>query len=127
MISDRRLQLASHVFKGITASLQIKHKMSTAFHPQTDEQTERYNAELEAYLRIFCAYEPNSWNKMLPTAQFAHNSHTHKALKQSSFQLMYGTTPVALPRVSSKTDTPTADNRIKSLFRAREEALAAHD
>ena len=67
--------------------------MSTAFHPQTDGQTERYNAKLEAYLRIFCAYEPNSWNKMLPTAQFAHNSRTHEALKQSLFQLMYGTTP----------------------------------
>ena len=53
-------QFASHVFKGITTSLQIKHKMSTAFHPQTDGQTERYNTELEAYLRIFCAYEPNS-------------------------------------------------------------------
>ena len=47
--------------------------MSTAFHPQTDGQTERYNAEQEAYLRIFCAYEPNSRNKMLPTAQLAHN------------------------------------------------------
>ena len=93
MISDRGPQFASHVFKGITASLQIKHKMSTALHPQTDEQTERYNAELEAYLRIFCAYEPNSWNEMLPTAQFAHNSRTHEALKQSPFQLMYGTTP----------------------------------
>ena len=127
MISDRGPQFASHLFKGITASLQIKHKMSTAFHPQTDGQTERYNAELEAYLRIFCAYELNSWNKMLPTAQFAHNSRTHEALKQSLFQLMYGTTPVALPLVSSKTDTPAADDRIKSLFRAREEALAAHD
>ena len=48
MISDRGPQFASHVFKGITASLQIKHKMSTAFHPQTDGQTECYNAELEA-------------------------------------------------------------------------------
>ena len=64
---------------------------------------------------------------MLPTAQFAHNSRTHEALKQSPFQLMYGTTPVAVPLVSSKTNTPAADNRIKSLFRAREEALATHD
>ena len=64
---------------------------------------------------------------MLPTAQFAHNSRTHEALKQSPFQLMYGTTPVALPLVSSRTDTPAADDYIKSLFHAREEALAAHD
>ena len=55
---------------------------------------------------------------MLPTAQFTHNSRTHEALKQSPFQLMYGTTPVALPLVSSKTDTPATDDRIKSLFRA---------
>ena len=127
MISDRGPQFASHVFKGITDSLRIKHKMSTAFHPQTDGQTERYNAELEAYLRIFCAYEPDTWNKMLPIAQFAHNSRTHEALKQSPFQLMYGTSPVALPLVSDKTNAPTADNRIKTLFLAREEALAAHD
>ena len=127
MISDRGPQFASHVFKGMMDSLRIKHKMSTAFHPQTDGQTERYNAELEAYLRIFCAYEPDTWNKMLPIAQFAHNSRTHEALKQSPFQLMYGTSPVALPLVSDKTNAPTADNRIKTLFLAREEALAAHD
>ena len=127
MISDRGLQFTSHVFKGITTSLQIKHKMSTAFHPQTNGQTERYNVELEAYLQIFCAYELNSWSKMLPTAQFMHNSCTHEALKESPFQLMYGTSPVALPLVSSKTDMPATDNHIKSLFHAREEALTAHD
>jgi hypothetical protein len=101
--------------------------MSTAFHPQTDGQTERYNAELEAYLRIFCAYESDTWNKMLPIAQFVHNSRTHEALKQLPFQLMYGTSPVALPLVSDKTNAPTIDNHIKALFLAREEALAAHD
>jgi len=64
---------------------------------------------------------------MLPIAQFTHNSHTHEALKQSPFQLMYGTSPVALPLVSNKTNMPTANNRINSLFRAQEEALATHN
>ncbi len=104
-------------------SLKVKHKMSTAFHPQTDRQTERYNAELEAYLHIFCAYEPDTWNKMLPIAQFAHNSRTHEVLKQSPFQLMYGTLPVAPPLVSNKTNIPTANNCIEFLFCAQEEAL----
>ncbi len=126
MISNRGPQFASHVFNGIMNSLKVKHKMSTTFHPQTDGQMERYNAKLEAYLRIFCAYEPDTWNKMLPIAQFAHNSCTHKALKQSPFQLMYGTLPVALPLVSNKKNIPTANNRINSLFHAREEALTAH-
>ena len=35
--------------------------MSTVFHPQTDGQTEHYNQELEAYLRIYCAYKPDEW------------------------------------------------------------------
>jgi hypothetical protein len=127
MISDRGPQFASHVFNSIMDALHVKHKMSTAFHPQTDGQTERYNAELEAYLRIFCAYEPDTWNKMIPLAQFAHNSKTHEALRQSPFQLMYGTTPVALPLVSERTNNPAADNRIDLLYKAREEALAAHN
>src|SRR6266568_4826262 len=89
MISDRGPQFASHVFEGIMKACKIKHKMSTAFHPQTDGQTERYNTELEAYLRIFCTYEPDTWNKMLPIAQFAHNAKTQEAIKQSPFYLMY--------------------------------------
>ena len=64
---------------------------------------------------------------MLPIAQFTHNSQTHDAIKQSLFQLMYGTSPVALPLVSNQTNVPAADNCIKSLFLAREEALTAHD
>ncbi len=115
MISNRGPQFASHVFEGIMKACKIKHKMSTAFHPQTDGQTERYNAELETYLRIFCAYEPDTWNKMLPIAQFAHNAKTQEAIKQSPFYLMYGSSPIAFPLVSEKTNVPTADKRIDAL------------
>src|SRR6266550_7672373 len=102
MISDQGPQFASHVFNGIMDSLKVKHRMSTTFHPQTDGQTERYNAELEAYLHIFCAYEPDTWNKILPIAQFVHNARTQEAIKQSPFYLMYGSSPIALPLVSEK-------------------------
>ena len=53
IISDRGPQFVSKVFNGIFEAIGVKHKMSTAFHPQTDGQTERYNQELEAYLRIY--------------------------------------------------------------------------
>ena len=80
--------------------------MSTAYHPQTDGQTERYNQELEAYLRIYCTYKPDDWSNKLSLAQFAHNARTHDAIKQSPFQLIYGTKPVALPEASEKTNSP---------------------
>ena len=101
--------------------------MSTVFHPQTDGQTKCYNQELEAYLWIYCAYKPDDWSNKLSLAQFAHNSRTHEAIKQSPFQLIYGTKPIALPEVSEKMNSPVANDCINQLYKSREEALAAHD
>ena len=50
IISDRGPQFVSKVFTRIFEAIRVKHKMSTAFHPQTDGQTECYNQELEAHL-----------------------------------------------------------------------------
>ena len=60
IISDRGPQFASKVFNSIFEAIGVKHKMSTAFHPQTDGQTERYNQELEAYLRICESIAPTN-------------------------------------------------------------------
>ena len=127
MISDRGPQFTSNVFNGIMDALRIKHRMSTAFHPQTDGQTECYNQELEAYLQIYCAYKPDEWSKKLSLAQFTHNSRPHDAIKQSPFQLIYRTKPMALPEVSEKTNSPVANDRINQLYKSREEALATHN
>ncbi|KAI5115521.1 hypothetical protein M0805_004682 [Coniferiporia weirii] len=51
IISDRGPQFASQVFQTLCARLSIKSKLSTAYHPQTDGQTERTNQEVEAYLQ----------------------------------------------------------------------------
>src|SRR5258705_12695854 len=87
MISDHGPQCAAKVFQEVMKVLQVKHKMSTTYHPQTDGQMECLNQELEVYLQIFCANLLNSWNSMLPIAEFVHNSCTHEELKQSPFHL----------------------------------------
>jgi hypothetical protein len=79
IISDRGPQFASNVFNGIFNAIGVKHRMSTAYHPQTDGQTKCYNQELEAYLRIYCAYKPDEWSNKLSLAQFAHNARTHES------------------------------------------------
>ena len=127
IISDRGPQFTSNIFNGILDAIGIKHKMSTAYHPQTDGQNERYNQELEAYLRIYCTYKPDDWSNKLSLAQFAHNARMHDTIKQLPFQLIYGTKPVALPEASEKTNSPVANDRINQLYKSREEALAAHD
>ena len=107
MISDRGPQFTSIVFKEILKALKMEQRLSTTFHPQMDGQMEQLNQELEVYLCIFCANELHSWSKVLPIAEFAHNQCAHEELKQTLFQLMYGTNPVALP-LAIKTSTTTA-------------------
>jgi len=53
IISNRGLQFTAGLMRELNRMLEIESKISIAFHPQTDKQTERVNQELEQYLRIF--------------------------------------------------------------------------
>uniref|UniRef100_A0A0W0G4B7 Integrase catalytic domain-containing protein n=1 Tax=Moniliophthora roreri TaxID=221103 RepID=A0A0W0G4B7_MONRR len=74
IISDRDPRFATEVFQEMGRQLSIKHSMSTAFHPQTDGETERVNQEIEVYLRAFCSKEQTRWKEYLPLVEFAHNN-----------------------------------------------------
>ena len=73
--------------------LGIKQRLSTAFHPQTDGQTERQNSTMEAYLRAFVNYEQNDWARLLPMAEFAYNNAKNTRTGHTSFELNYGFHP----------------------------------
>ena len=74
IISDRDKLLNSNFWQSLADLLGTKHKMSTAYHPQTDGQTERTNQTIEQYLRAYINYEQDNWVKLLPMAQFAFNN-----------------------------------------------------
>ena len=74
IISDRGLQFAVGVMRELNAMLGIDSKLSTAFHPQTDGQTERMNQELEQYLRMFIDHRQEQWPEWLGTAEFTYNN-----------------------------------------------------
>ena len=65
--------------------LGIQTKLSTAYHPQTDGQTERMNQELEQYLRMFVNYQQTDWPEWLAIAKFSHNNKFHLATHMSPF------------------------------------------
>ena len=68
-------------------------RLSTAFHPQTDGQTERYNRTLEEVLRHFISPDMTNWAKLLPMVEFALNSYVHESTRQTPFFLTYGRHP----------------------------------
>jgi len=73
--------------------LGILTKLSTAFHPQTDGQTERMNQELEQYLRMFIDHQQEQWPDWLGTAEFAYNNKVHIGTKVSPFWANNGQDP----------------------------------
>jgi len=126
IISDRGPQFASKFTLELGRLLKYSNSLSTAYHPQTDGQTERMNQELETYLRIYCRKDPYSWVKHLPLAKFTHNHRIHETQKRSPFHLMMGYEPRAIPPSFPSSSIPAAEERIKELQKTREEALACH-
>ena len=57
IVRDRGTQWVNAFWKNVCELLNIKRRLSTAFHPQTDGSTERMNQELQHFIRIFCSYQ----------------------------------------------------------------------
>ena len=93
LTSDRGTQFTSDVFKHLCQMLKIDARLSTAYHPETDGQTERFNAVMEHYLRAFCNYMQDDWAKWLPGAEFSANNAPSASTLASPFLANSGQNP----------------------------------
>jgi hypothetical protein len=92
-VSDRDKLFTSKFWQEFCKEREIRRRLSTAHHPQTDGQTERTNQSIEKYLRTFCANDPDNWAKVLPEAEFAYNNSKHATIGVSPFEALYGYHP----------------------------------
>ena len=90
---DKGVQFAAGMIKELNNLLEIQIKLLTAYHPQTDGQTERINQELEQYLRVFIDHRQEQWPDWLGTVEFAYNNKIHVATKNSLFKVNYRQDP----------------------------------
>jgi len=65
--------------------LGIKANLSTAYHPETDGQTEWVNQILEQYLWVYINYQQDNWVNLLPLAKFAYNNTSHSVTMVTPF------------------------------------------
>ncbi|WVZ54261.1 hypothetical protein U9M48_005086 [Paspalum notatum var. saurae] len=90
IVSDRGPQFIARFWKSLHEALGTKEDYSTAYHPQTDGQTERVNQLLEDLLRAcVLTYGPN-WEDSLPFAEFSYNNSYQASIGMSPFQALYG-------------------------------------
>lgn len=90
IISDRGSIFVSQFWSLLLKNLRIEQKLSSAYHPQSDGQTERVNQCLEQYLRIFSDHLQTNWLKNLSMAELSYNLQYHSSIKMSPFNANYG-------------------------------------
>ncbi len=93
IISDRGTQFTSAFWDELCKQLKIDARLSTAFHPETDGQTENANAVMEQVLRAYTNYQQDDWVSWLPTAQFEANNTTSESTQVSPFLANSGQHP----------------------------------
>ncbi|TYK03080.1 ty3-gypsy retrotransposon protein [Cucumis melo var. makuwa] len=123
IVSDRDQLFLSHFWKELFRLQGTKLKRSTAYHPQTDGQTEVVNKCLELYLRCLCQDRPKSWSDKLAWAEYWYNTNYHASIKTTPYAVVYGQAPP--PIISYGQSSTTPNNSVESQLQARDETLAA--
>src|SRR5258706_10653557 len=89
IITDRDTKITSLFWQKLMDLMGTISKMMTAFHPQSDRQTERINQILEEYLQHYCSWKQDDWDELLPLAEYAYNSAISETTKMSPFYTNY--------------------------------------
>jgi hypothetical protein len=69
--------------------MSINHRLSTAYHPQTDGKTERQNKTMEQYLRAICNHEQDIWVELIPLPELGYNISLHTSIWMTPFWAVY--------------------------------------
>jgi len=125
VVLDRGSQFAAELMKELNWMLGIKTKLSTAFHPQMDGQTERMNQELEQYLRFFIEHRQRDWPEWLTVAEFAINNKVHMATKVLPFMANYRKELRMGGDIRKKGKVESATEFVERMKKVQEEAGAA--
>ena len=117
IVSDCNPKFTSHFWTSLFSLLGTKLAMSTAFHPQTDGQTERMNRTLEEMLQSYVSLQQNNWDMFLAPLEFAYNSSPSSSTHLSPFLVNYGfepATPISLS--SSQKAEPSTVPAVKKFL-----------
>ena len=122
LISDRDPRFTSHFMTEVCRLLNIKQGMSTAYHPQTDGQTERTNRTLEKMLRHAVNPVHDDWDEHLPMVEFAINDAWQESTHDTPFMLSHGQHPLNPKSLQTHSCVPAAATYTQEMQQTLEQA-----
>ncbi|GJY52535.1 hypothetical protein Tco_0443382 [Tanacetum coccineum] len=132
IISDRDSYFTSRVWQTLHKALGTQLDLSTAYHPQTDGQSERTIQTLEDLLRACVIDFGNGWDRHLPIVEFLYNNSYHTSIKVASFEALYGRkcrSPICWAKVGEAqlTGPEIIHETTEKIFKIRDRMQAARD
>ena len=124
IVSDHGSQFISAFWEHLMSSLDIKRKLSTTYHPQTDGQTEWANQDLANYLRRYVSWKQDDWARWLSVAECAANSSPPATTGISPFHTVYRYEPHMDFDISAGVPVSPTHDPSKHHTRSQAEALA---
>lgn len=120
IISDRGPQFISSFWQEFCRIIGVKVKLSTAYHKQTDGQTEIMNRYIDQRLRPFVSYYQNNWSELIPIMDRVQATLPHASIGMTPYRLKYGTDP----RTSWDWNTPKGTTPRETLNQNEAKAVA---
>ena len=129
IISIRDTVFISNFWTAVVSILEVRLDRSSAYHLQTDGQTERVNQILEQYIRTYCNWDQKDWLELLPYAEFCYNNTVHSSIKMTPFYAAYGQHPennFADVKVNSS-NVPSAEEWVTTIAKMRDDMRERRD
>ena len=120
LVSDRDPLFISRFWQELFRCSGTQLRMSTAYHPQSDGQTEVLNRIIEQYLRSFVHRQPSTWGKYLPWAEWSHNTSWNSATGTTPYELTFGKKPFNFPEYIAGS---SAVDAVDTLLQDRDETF----
>ena len=126
LISDRDVRFVSELWKLFCERFKIKRALSSAWHPQSDGQTERAHRTLEQILRCYIQSDEQQWENLLPAAELAYNCTVHNSTGLTPFEVMIGENPLRAVDLELQQLPPTTTPPMTRVFQQMVDKAAKH-
>ena len=126
ILTDNGSHFWNQLFQSLSTILGFEHILSTPYHPQTNGQTERWDATMRPKLRVLCQDNEANWDDFLPGVVHAYNTSIHASTGFSPSFLMFGREiPLAFDPARPVLQLPKASDYVEHLARFRKNVLQA--